>query len=270
MTAPSMNAETPIVSLHNVTVRLGSLEVLRDVSVDFPAGRNTVVVGPSGCGKTTLLKIAAGILVPDEGEVLWGGRPLERLGRRELAERRSRHGFIFQDAALWANKTLAENLALPLQVGNPRVSPGEVSAAIVRACRELGFGDSLTSRPAQLSIGEQKIVSFVRGTIAEPSLLFIDEPTASVDHAIVDRMLAVIKRLKGAGSTMLVVTHDAKLASLVADSVVVLKGGVLLEAGATSEVIRTSRREVREILSEILAEAAVYDSDLLDLLGQQP
>lgn len=260
----------PVVSLRGVTLRLGSLEVLKDVSVDFPANRSTVIVGPSGCGKTTLLKVAAGILLPDEGEVLWNGQALHRLGRREMMALRTTTGFVFQDAALWANKSLGENLALPLRVHHPGLSGAEAAAMIDRACRELGFNDSLGSRPSELSGGEQKIVSFLRAVVTEPSLLFIDEPTASVDHAVVDRMLSAIKRLRDAGATLIVVTHSSKLASLVADHVVVLKGGILLEAGPTAEVVRTSRRDVLEILSEILTEAAVYDRDLLDLLGQNP
>jgi phospholipid/cholesterol/gamma-HCH transport system ATP-binding protein len=259
-----------VVSLRGVTLRLGNLDVLQNVSVDFPAKRSTVVVGPSGCGKSTLLKVAAGILLPDEGEVLWNGRPLHRLGRREMMDLRRDTGFVFQDAALWANKSLAENLILPLKVHHPLLSAPETAAIVESSCRELGFDDPLSSRPAELSVGEQKIVSFLRAVVSDPSLLFVDDPTASVDHAVVDRMLAAIKRMKDAGVTLIVATHSSKLASLVADYVVVLKGGKLLEAGPTAEVVRSSRRDVLEILSEILAEAAVYDRDLLDLLGQSP
>jgi phospholipid/cholesterol/gamma-HCH transport system ATP-binding protein len=270
VTGGTVSTPEPIVSLRDVTVRLGELEVLKRVSVDFPAGRSTVVVGASGCGKSVLLKVAAGIIVPDEGEVAWSGRALQRMSSREIAALRGHNGFVFQDAALWANKSIAENLALPLRVQNPRIPADKLRSLLERACEELGFTDPLDSRPAQLSTGEQKLVSFMRATIGNPSLLFIDEPTASVDHAGADRMLAVIRRLKDAGSTMIVVTQSSKLASMVAESVVVLKDGSLLVAGPTAEVIRSSRRDVLEILSEILTEAAVYDSDLLDLLGQKP
>jgi phospholipid/cholesterol/gamma-HCH transport system ATP-binding protein len=265
-----MTAPAPEVSLRHVTLRLGGLAVLEDVSVDFPAGRSTVVVGPSGCGKSTLLKVAAGIVLPDEGEVLWSGRSLQRLGNREMMELRGANGFVFQDAALWANKTVAENLALPLRVHKPGLSARESAALVDRALREVGYDDPLSSRPAQLSIGEQKVVSFARALVADPTLLFIDEPTASVDHEMVDRMLASIRRLKERGTTMVVVTHSSKLASLVADHVVVLKAGAVLEAGPTASVVRSSNREALAILSEILTEAAVYDSDLLDLLGRTP
>ena len=258
-----------MVSLRNVTLRLGNIDVLSNVSVDFPEGRSTVVVGPSGCGKSTLLKIAAGILIPDEGEVFWNDRPVNRVGRREMMEMRRTNGFVFQDAALWANKTLGENLTLPLRVHDPRMSQDRMDGIVARACRELGFDHPLGSRPAQLSIGEQKIVSFLRAVIGEPALLFVDEPTASVDHTVEDRMLAVIKRMKEKGTTMIVVTHSSKLASLVADHVVVMRSGVVLESGPTADVVRTRKPEVLEILSEILTQAATYDRDLLDLLGEQ-
>jgi ABC-type lipoprotein export system ATPase subunit len=256
-----------MVSLRNVTLRLGSQVVLHDISVEIPAGRSTVVVGPSGCGKSMLLKVAAGIIVPDEGEVLWNGRPLERMSRRELQELRRTNGFVFQDAALWENQTLAENLALPLRVHEPAPAPAEIERIMERLCGELGFRDPLSSRPAQLSIGEQKVVSFMRALVRSPTLLFVDDPTASVDHAAAARMLAVIKRYREAGTTLVVVTQSPQLASMVADHVVVLRGGELLIAGPTADVVRTRRPEVLEILSEILTEAATYDRDLLDLLG---
>ena len=257
------------VRIQGATKRFRDVLALKEVSLTVEQGEVVLIIGPSGSGKSTLLKVAAGILLPDEGEVLWDDRPLQRLGRRELLELRKRNGFVFQDAALWANKSLAENLSLPLQLHDPRLAPRDRSAVIERACRELGFDDPLSSRPAQLSTGEQKIVSFIRAVIGSPSLLFIDDPTASVDHAVVDRMLAVIKRLKDARCTMLVVTQSSKLASLVADHVVVLKAGALLEAGPTAQVVRSRNRDVLAIIAEILTEAAVYDSDLLDLLGQQ-
>jgi len=203
-----MSRLAPWISLRSVTVRLGSLDVLSDVSVDFPASSSTVVVGPSGSGKSTLLKVAAGIILPDEGEVLWDDRPFHRLPRRELAELRRLNGFAFQDAALWANKSLEENLALPLRVQMPRLSAQAIQDTLTRCCRELGFQDSLSSRPAQLSTGELKIVSFMRAVIGNPSLLFVDEPTASIDHEVADRMLGVIRRLKEAGTTLIVVTHS--------------------------------------------------------------
>ena len=132
----------------------------------------------------------------------------------------------------------------------------------------LEFGASPTVRPPQISTGERKVVAFLRAIIGEPRLLFLDEPTGSIDHSVAERMVRIIQELKEKGTTLVVVTHSSKLASLIADRVVVLKEGKLLAAGETRDVVRTHDASVREILAEILDEAATYDTDILDLLSE--
>jgi phospholipid/cholesterol/gamma-HCH transport system ATP-binding protein len=224
-------------------------------------------MGPAGCGKSTLMKVAAGICVPDSGEVLLEGRPLARLGDARLREWRRSSGFMFQDAALWANKTIFENLALPLQFHYPSLPAAEVRERVRAALARGGLESSLEQRPAQLSMGEAKIASFLRSVILEPELLFLDEPTTSIDHAAQEKMLAMIREMKQRGCTIISVTHDAHLASMLASDLVVLKQGRVLAAGDLSSVRRSRDREVTEILSQVLSDAAAYDTDLLDLLG---
>jgi len=257
----------PLLELKDIVFASQDYVVLDRASVSFAKGASSVIMGPSGCGKSTLLKVAAGICVPDSGEVLLEGRPLQRLSEAKLLEWRRSSGFMFQDAALWANKTIFENLALPLQFHNPSMSQAAVRERVQASLARGGLEGSLELRPAQLSMGEAKIASFLRAVILEPELLFLDEPTPSIDHAALEKMMVMIREMKQRGCTIISVTHDAHLTSMLANDLVVLKQGRVLAAADLATVRRNRDPEVAEILSQVLSEAAAYDTDLLDLLG---
>jgi phospholipid/cholesterol/gamma-HCH transport system ATP-binding protein len=165
----------PLLELKDVVLATQDYVVLDRASVSFGRGASSVIMGPSGCGKSTLLKVAAGILLPDSGEVLLEGRPLQRLSEARLLEWRRSSGFMFQDAALWANKTIFENLALPLQFHHPSLAAAEVRRRVRASLERGGLEASEDLRPAQLSMGEAKIASFLRAVILEPELLFLDD-----------------------------------------------------------------------------------------------
>jgi phospholipid/cholesterol/gamma-HCH transport system ATP-binding protein len=255
------------VTLEDVRVTLGGYAALRGVSVDFSAGQSTVIVGPSGCGKSTLLKTAAGIIPPDSGRVLVDGRDLFQLSDRSMLELRRHGGFVFQDGALWENMTVAENLSLPLRVHFPGLTQTEVTRRVIRTLERAGMEESATERPAALSGGEKKIASFLRALIVEPSLLYLDEPTLSIDHAMAERINQMIRDLKARGCTIIAVTHDASLTTTLADNLVVMDAGQVIERGTFDVVKRTRNPRARSILSEIIKDIAAYDTDLLDLIG---
>jgi phospholipid/cholesterol/gamma-HCH transport system ATP-binding protein len=257
---------TDIVALEDVCVTLGGFQALRGVSVGFAEGKSTVIMGPSGCGKSTLLKVAAGLIPPDEGRVLFNGNDIFQLSERGLMDMRRRNGFVFQDGALWENKSLFENLALPLQVHFPDVAAADRNRRVIRALERVGLEESASERPAALSGGEKKIASFLRALMTEPTLLFMDEPTLSIDHAMTDRIHQIIRDQKGRGSTIIAVTHDAQLTSTLADRLVVMDAGQVIAAGDFDEIKRSRHARVRAILSEVLKDIASYDTDLLSLL----
>ena len=174
---------------------------------------------------------------------------------------------MFQDAALWANKTIYENLALPLQVHRPELNADRLKERVRLLLARLGLAGCEQLRPAQMSMGEAKAISFLRAVILEPELLFLDEPTPSIDHELLEKMMEMIRELRDRGCTIIAVTHDAHLTSMIASHLVVLKEGRVLEAGPIAEVRRSRSREVIAVLSRVLSEAATYDADLLDLLG---
>jgi ABC-type transporter Mla maintaining outer membrane lipid asymmetry ATPase subunit MlaF len=256
-----------LIGLRDVIVSMGGTEVLREVSVSIPEGGSTVVMGPSGCGKSTLLKVAAGLIPPERGQVLYRGEDLFLMPEKALTRMRRTNGFVFQDGALWENKTIFQNLALPLEVHQGGLSRADIERRVIRSLERAGMEESAQQRPAQLSEGERKIVSFLRALIGEPSLLFLDEPTLSVDSVMADRIVGMIRDVRARGCSIIAVTTDRRLASTLADRLVVLQAGRLLAAGGFDEVKRSADPHVRGILGEVLGEIASFDTDLLSLLG---
>jgi ABC-type transporter Mla maintaining outer membrane lipid asymmetry ATPase subunit MlaF len=254
------------IGLRDIMVSVGGNDILRRVSVSFPEGMSTVIMGPSGSGKSTLLKVAAGLIPPDEGTVLLRGEDFFLLSERKVRELRRTNGFVFQDGALWENKTIFENLALPLQVHRPDMRPANTQKRVARMLERTGMEECALKRPAQLSVGERKIISFLRALVAEPTIVFLDEPTLSIDHAMAERLVQMIRDLKARGCTIIAVTHDPRLTSTLADFLVVLAGGEVLETGPFDSVKRTMNPRARAILSQVLGEIAAYDTDLLALL----
>ncbi len=257
-----------LISLEDVTVHLGGRDVLRQVTLSLPAGRSTVIMGRSGSGKSTLLKTAAGLIPPDSGRVFFEGKDMSLLSEGGMRELRKRSGFVFQDGALWENKTLMENLALPLQVHFPELHEAEVQRRVVRALERVELEESAELRPVALSGGEKKIASFLRALITEPAVLFMDEPTLSIDHTMEERVTRMIADAKARGCAIIAVTHDPRLTSTLADQLVIMDAGTVRETGDFDTVKRSRDVRTREILAEVLGEIASYDTDLLALLDE--
>jgi ABC-type transporter Mla maintaining outer membrane lipid asymmetry ATPase subunit MlaF len=260
---------TALINLKDVTVRLGGRDILKGINISFLPGRSTVIMGPSGSGKSTLLKTAAGLIPPDSGKVLFQGKDMLQLSETGMLGVRRTSGFIFQDGALWENKTLMENLALPLQVHFPELRHAEIERRVVRALERGGLVESASLRPAGLSGGEKKIASILRALIIEPAILFMDEPTLSIDHTMEGKVSQMIADAKARGCVIIAVTHDPRLTSTLADQLVVLDAGTVREAGDFDLVKRSRDPRTREIISEVLGEIASYDTDLLALLDSE-
>ncbi len=261
--------EDVAVQLKDVGAVRDEVHILTDINIDFHHHVTSVVIGPSGCGKSTILKIAAGIIPPEYGEVFLDGKNLMKIPDRELVNLRKSHGFVFQDAALWANKTVAQNLSLPLQFHFPSFSKEEVKRRVTQTLRDAGYQDEENLKPDQLSAGERKIVSFARAVITEPQLIFLDDPTISVDREGVDKIMGIIKNLKERKKTLIVSTHDPMLTSMIADYLIIVKQGKVLESGPFQEVVKSTDREVIAILTDVLSQSSTYAGDILNLLGDE-
>jgi len=256
------------IELQEITVIKGEITLFENLNVSFPKGKTSVIMGPSGCGKSTMLKIAAGIALPDYGTVYFDNKPLHKLSEKELLLFKKTNGFVFQDAALWANKSIFQNLSLPLEFHFRHLSQDEIRRRVNEMLKKIGFRDNPELRPAQLSSGEQKMASFARALITDPTVIFMDSPLISIDSEIADRIIHMIQELKKQEKTIIISTHDPVLTSMTADYLIVLKKGVILEMGDFDDVVRSTNKEVMSVLTNVLSKASTYDGDILDLLSE--
>lgn len=249
-----------LVDIEGVSLIRDGRKILDSVTLGMERGECAVVMGFSGSGSSILLKTAAGILCADEGRVLAYGEDLQRLTSHELFLLRGKMGFAFQDAALWANMSGFQNMALPLQFHRPEISGAEIREKILAMAREFDFRGNLARRPVDFSNGERKLISLMRAMILGPEILFLDDPSGAVDNASSERILHILKKRKAAGVTLLIATYNPRYTSHLADTLVVLKEGRVAEAGPFSRVRASREPYVRAVLSENLSEALSPDT----------
>lgn len=197
-------------SVKDVSFSSLQAEIVHDVSMEIEKGSIVELHGPSGGGKSTLLKLIAGILLPNEGSVCYNGSDLSLMTRSEDLQFRKECSFVFQDSALWANQTIAQNIMLPLQVHYPKLSAGERSAALAEVCEHVGYTRDVNVRPADLSAGEQKKVAIARALITKPKVLFLDECTASLDDQSSNVVIRLLHQYASEGNTIIYITHSER------------------------------------------------------------
>jgi polar amino acid transport system ATP-binding protein len=250
-----------MVKAEGVHKRFGRLEVLRGISLEVASGEVMCVIGPSGSGKSTFLrcinhleKIDSGRLSVDGDLVGYRqrGDRLHELRDAEVAKRRAEIGMVFQRFNLFPHKTALENvIEAPCQVrSTPRK---EAIAQAQELLDRVGLADKLASYPAQLSGGQQQRVAIARALAMKPKLMLFDEPTSALDPELVGDVLDVMRGLAKDGMTMIVVTHEIGFAREVADKLVFMDEGIVVEAGAPREVIANPQHErTRAFLSKVL------------------
>lgn len=225
--------EMPIIELKGASFAAQDKEIIREISYAFAEGKTTALVGPSGGGKSTVLKLAGGLIVPTDGEVYYRGHAISTMGRSQNLGFRKDSAFVFQDSALWANQTLRQILELPLKTHFPKMGQTERTERIVATLAEVGYRKEIDIRPAQLSMGEQKLIAFARATLCDPSLLFLDEWTESLDDAAAKRLIGLVKRRKEAGCTVIFVSHSFRVIKELAQTIcMIIDGRLSLEVSA--------------------------------------
>jgi putative ABC transport system ATP-binding protein len=227
LVAPIAPADAGVaVAAHNVTRRYGdgdsAVEAVRGVSLEVPAGQFTAIMGPSGSGKSTLMHLLAGLDRPNEGTVEIAGEDITSMGDKRLTLLRRKHiGFVFQAFNLVPTLNAVENVTLPLSIAGRKIDRKWVDSVISR----VGLDERRTHRPAQMSGGQQQRVAVARAIVAEPTVLFADEPTGNLDSTSSAEVIELLRDASDAyGQTIVMVTHDPNAAEA-ADRVVYLADG---------------------------------------------
>lgn len=250
-----------MVFAQGVRKSFGSLEVLKGVDIDIPAGSVACIIGPSGSGKSTFLRcinhleqLSGGILLVDGefiGYDLRGDR-LYEVKDSLLCKRRAEIGFVFQAFNLFSHMTVLENLIeAPVTVG--RMPVAQATERALGLLRRVGLSDKVKAYPRELSGGQQQRVAIARALAMNPKVLLFDEPTSALDPELVGEVLQVMRDLAESGMTMVVVTHEIGFAREVGDQLIFMDQGVVVERGLPREMIASPQSaRTREFLSHVL------------------
>ncbi|RZT20631.1 polar amino acid transport system ATP-binding protein [Kribbella sp. VKM Ac-2569] len=250
-----------MIDVKGVHKSFGELEVLKGIDLEVEAGAVTVILGPSGSGKSTLLrsinhleKVDRGLIRID-GELIGyrrRGDKLHELRERDILRQRSQVGFVFQNFNLFGHLTALENV-VEAPVSAQRRKRSEVEPFARDLLERVGVGEKADAYPRQLSGGQQQRVAIARALALKPKVLLFDEPTSALDPELVGEVLDVIKELARDGSTMVVVTHEIGFAREIADTVVFIDDGRIVESGPPREVLDNPVHErTRAFISKVL------------------
>ncbi|WP_062204771.1 amino acid ABC transporter ATP-binding protein [Streptomyces sp. NBRC 109706] len=255
-----MSGATPMVEVRGVTKSFGAVEVLHGIDLRVRPGEVTVILGPSGSGKSTLLRAINHLEPPDaglvrvDGEVIGyrrSGDRLYELKERAVLRQRAHIGFVFQNFHLFPHLTALENVAeAPIAaLRRPRAEARRQAAELLDL---VGLGDRLDAYPRQLSGGQQQRVAIARALSQTPKVLLFDEPTSALDPELVGEVLTVIRDLARGGTTMIVVTHEIGFAREIADTVVFMDQGQIVEQGPPGAVLDAPAQErTRTFLAQV-------------------
>jgi ABC-type lipoprotein export system ATPase subunit len=227
-----------IIEMKNIYFQAQTQEVVHDFSFQFEKGKSTALVGPSGSGKSTVLKLAAGLLTPTKGDVFFQGCNISNMNRAQNLSFRKQAAMVFQDSALWANQNLHQILELPLKLHFPEMNKQERNERIHAILAQVGYKKQLSFRPAQLSMGEQKLIAFARAMLCGPNLLFLDEWTESLDDSSSECLMNLVRQRQQDNDTIIFVSHNFKVIKQLADYIVMIVNGRLNQMFTHDQIAR--------------------------------
>ena len=241
--------ETSVAEIKHITKSFGTRVVLKDIDFKIDKGENLVVFGKSGSGKSVLIKCMAGLLSPDDGEVLMLGEKIEGLKNQELNLLRKRIGFLFQSAALYDSMTVKENLEFPLR-DLKKKKKDEIDALVMEALKNVGLEDAINKMPSELSGGMRKRIGLARTLILKPEIILYDEPTTGLDPITSKEISELILEIqKKYNTASVIITHDVECARIVANRIIIIKDGMLTAQGTFKELSESNDKWVRSFFN---------------------
>lgn len=231
--------------IENVVKAFDENLVLNGVSITVNDGDVIAILGPSGSGKTTLIRCANYLTKADKGSLIMDGEEydLKNISKKDLIKYRSKVGFVFQNYNLYGNKTVLQNVTLGLTVAH-KMKKKEAEEIGMKLLQKVGMAEKRDFYPSKLSGGQQQRVAIARALASSPEVVFFDEPTSALDPELTGEVLNVMKQLADEGTTMIVVTHEMEFARRVANRVIFMENGVIVEEN-TSEEFFTNPKEKR-------------------------
>jgi phospholipid/cholesterol/gamma-HCH transport system ATP-binding protein len=244
------NAADTVIKIDGLYKSFGELEVLKGVDLTVQKGENLAVLGRSGSGKSVLIKILAGLLKPDKGNITMLGKQLDKLKPKELDELRLRMGFSFQNSALYDSMSVYKNLSFPLTMNVKNLSRKQVNDAVEEALDAVGLIDKIERNPEELSGGQRKRLGIARTLILKPEIMLYDEPTSGLDPITCAEINALIVEVQQQYKTSsIIITHDLTCAKNTCERIAMLIDGAFLKIGSFDAVFETDDEQIKKFFS---------------------
>lgn len=240
-----------MIDVKNLTKSFGKLEVLKGVSQHISKGERVVLIGPSGSGKSTFLRCLNLLETPTSGEIIFEGQSITD-DKCDINKIRQKMGMVFQHFNLFPNMTILKNITLaPVRTG--LMSKEQAEKQAMELLKRVGLEDKANSYPAQLSGGQKQRIAIVRALCMKPEVMLFDEPTSALDPEMVGEVLDVMKELAKSGMTMVCVTHEMGFAREVADRVLFMDEGKIIEEGTPQEIFSAPKEQrTKDFLNKVL------------------
>ena len=226
----------PILQVENITKSFSGNPILKGVDVTLEKGEIKILIGPSGGGKSTLLQCMNCLVMPDTAKITLEGEPVDHLQKKELYAYRQQVGMIFQDFNLFDHLTALDNIIVPLRKIR-KMSKADAAERAVAELTQVGLADKVHLYPAELSGGQKQRVAIARALAMDPKVLLLDEPTSALDPEVMGEVIEVIRNLAQKGMTMIMATHQTSLIRNLADEILFMEAGKVVEQGSPEALL---------------------------------
>ena len=240
-----------LIKVEGLKKAFGKIQVLNGIDIDIKKGEVVVIIGPSGSGKSTFLRTLNLLEGPTDGHIFFGGADITN-PKTDINAHRMKMGMVFQQFNLFPHMTVLKNMTLgPIKL--LKLSKAEAEARAIKLLERVGLADRANAYPSQLSGGQKQRVAIVRALCMQPEVMLFDEPTSALDPEMVGEVLEVMKSLANEGMTMAVVTHEMGFAREVADRVLFIDQGIIMEEGTPDEIFTNPKSErLKDFLSKVI------------------